>query len=550
MRANGFAFYHWNHVVTRLLATLIVLALSVNASRAAVTQNGDNSANPTAAGADPIIGINNLGRLNITGGDSVTSDVVVVGDLANGIGLVTVTDFNAGTGATSTWTTNTLYIGDAGTGRLEILNGAIVTVDLTGNPGTGDLVVGNLANSVGTVIVDGLGSMLRTGDDATIGNVGTATLKIRNEGYVVATNGVAGDLDIFTIGVFGRVELSGGRLKTDVFANGGMITGSGRLDNGTTPISNYTTGHIEVNAGDRLEVNASIDNDGGIALKGGEMAFLKLVTNSNAAAEFTLRDGATARFSTSGFGFDSTSGVLASTAGTNDIYGTVRIQTTASKISVSGGSTAVFHDPVTNTGGMIEVFSGSTIVYLQGLTTSGSGSALAMTLADPDSGAGSGAIEVSGNASLAGDLKLNLETGFKPSAGDVFPILVAAGSVTGSLSLVGAPVLAGGMQWDLDVNATNVLLRVVATGDYNGNGVVDAGDYVVWRNSQNQTGAGLAADSNGDGVVNGTDYSFWRSRVGNVIGAGLGTGGAVPEPAAVTLLLLGAALFFSGRRRA
>lgn len=550
MCAKGIAVRRFNIVVASFVAASLFVASPSTTSHAAVTQNGDNSANPTAAGADPVIGINNLGRLNITGGDSVTSDVVVVGDLANGIGLVTVTDFNASTAATSTWTTNSLMVGDAGTGRLEILNGAIITVDLTGNPGTGDLVVGNLANSVGTVIVDGLGSMLRTGDDTTIGNVGTATLKIRNEGYVVATNGVAGDLDIFTVGVFGRVELSGGRLKTDVFANGGMITGSGRLDNGTTPISNYTTGHIEVNAGDRLEVNAIIDNDGGIALKGGEMAFLKLVTNSNAAAEFTLRDGATARFSTSGFGFDSTSGVLASTAGTNDIYGTVRIQTTASKISVSGGSTAVFHDPVTNTGGTIEVFSGSTIVYLQGLTTSGSGSALAMTLADPDSGAGSGAIEVSGNASLAGDLKLNLETGFKPSAGDVFPVLVAAGSVTGSLNLVGAPVLPGGMQWDLDVNATNVLLRVVATGDYNGNGVVDAGDYVVWRNSQNQTGAGLAADSNGDGVVNGTDYGFWRSRVGNVIGAGLGTGGAVPEPVAATLLLLGAALIFSGRRRA
>lgn len=549
MRANGFAFYYWNQAVTSLSTALVVLVLSTNASRGAVTQNGDNSANPTAAGADPIIGINNLGRLNITGGDSVTSDVVVVGDLVNGIGLVTVTDFNASTAATSTWTTNSLMVGDAGTGRLEILNGAIVTVDLTGNPGTGDLVVGNLANSVGTVIVDGLGTMLRTGDDTTIGNVGTATLKIRNEGYVVATNGIAGDLDIFTVGVFGRVELSGGRLKTDVFANGGMITGSGRLDNGATAISNFATGHIEVNAGDRLEVNAIIDNAGAIALKGGEISFLKSVGNSGASSEVTLRDGATARFSTSGFGFNSTAGVLASTAGTNDIYGTVRIQTTASKISVSGGSTAVFHDPVTNAGGTIEVFNGSTIVYLQGLTTTGSGSALAMTLADPDSGGGSGAIEVSGDASLAGDLKVNLGTGFQPSAGDVFPILVAAGSVTGSLNLVGAPILAGGMQWDLDVNATNVLLRVVATGDYNGNGVVDAGDYVVWRNSQNQTGAGLAADSNGDGVVNGTDYSFWRSRIGNVVGANLGAGGAVPEPAAATMLLLGAALISSGRRR-
>jgi len=530
MRANGFAFDRWYRFILAYVAASLILALSANSLRAAVTHSGDNTANPTAAGASPSIGVNGLGRLNITGGDSVTSNVVVVGDLANGIGLVTVTDFNPSTAATSTWTTNSLMVGDAGSGRLEVLNGAIVNVDFAGNPGAGDLVIGNLANSIGTVIVDGLGSMLRVGDDTTIGNVGFATLKIRNEGYVLATNGIAGNIDIFSIGVFGRVELSGGRLKTDVFANSGMITGSGRIDNGTTAISNYATGHIDVNPGDRLEINAVIDNAGGIALKGGEINFLRNVTNSGAASEVTLRDGATARFSTSGFGFNSTAGVLASTAGTNDIYGTVRIQTSASKISVSGGSTAVFHDPVTNAGGTIEVFAGSTIIYLQGLTTTGSGSALAMTLADPESGPRSGAIQVSGDASLAGELKINLATGYKPGAGDAFPILAAAGAVTGSLNLVGAPVLPGGMQWNLAVSASSVALSVVATGDYNGNGVVDAADYVVWRNSLNMTGSGLAADSNGDNIVNQADYNFWRSRVGNVVGAGLGAGGAVPEP--------------------
>ena len=413
--AKETATYRRNWFVTACGIALAIVSQNADISRAAVTQNGDNSANPTAAGADPIIGINNLGRLNITGGDSVTSDVAVIGDLVNGIGLVTVTDFNTSTAAASTWTTNSLMVGDAGTGRLEIRNGAIATVDLVATIGSGDLIVGNLANSVGTVIVDGLGSMVIVGDDTVIGQVGSGTLKIQNEGYVVATNGVTGDLDIFTVGVFGRVELSNGRLRTDVFANGGMVTGSGRLDNGPTAISNFATGHIEVNAGDRLDVNAIIDNDGGIALAGGEINFMKSVINSNAAAEITLRDGGIARFSTSGFGLDSTAGVLATTGGTNDIYGTVRIQTASSKISVSGGSTAVFHDPVTNSGGTIEVFAGSTVVYLQGLTTTGS-AALAVTLSDADEGVGSSAIEVAGDASLAGGLTIHLASGFKPSA--------------------------------------------------------------------------------------------------------------------------------------
>jgi Metallo-peptidase family M12B Reprolysin-like len=72
------------------------------------------------------------------------------------------------------------------------------------------------------------------------------------------------------------------------------------------------------------------------------------------------------------------------------------------------------------------------------------------------------------------------------------------------------------------------------TGDYNGNGVVDAADYVVWRNT------------------NGTpaNYTAWRSHFGTTGGIGSifdGGGsptvsGAVPEPAFVAYVLVGIAL--------
>lgn len=548
MRAKGIAvrFVHFTTI-------LFVSAFAYAPLHAATSQSGANTplapASPTDNGVDPTIGTNDIGRMSITVGNSiVTSDVAILGDTINGIGLVTVTDFSATTGSTSTWKTNSLTVGNAGTGRLEILNGAIVTVDFTGNPGVGDFIVGNAVSGVGTVIVDGLGSLLRLGDDTVIGQLGTGTLRISNEGYVVGTNGAVTDTDIFTIGVHGRLELANGRLRTELFANNGAIVGSGRLDNVGT-ISNTQFGHVDVNSGDRLEVNAVLDNKGAIAVDGGEIEFFKAVTNTAATAEITLRDQGIVRFTPVGFGFDSTNGVLATTAGTNDIYGTVRIQTSSSKISVSGGSTAVFHDPVTNTGGTIEVFPGSTIVYLQGLTTTGSGSAMAIALSNPDSGSGS-PIEVSNAASLAGSLNITLASGFKPSAGDVFPIITASGGVTGSLNLASAPTLPGGMQWDLDVNASNVMVSVVATGDYNGNGVVDAADYVVWRKSQNQTGPGLAADSNGDSVVNVADYNFWRSRVGNVVGSGLGSGSAIPEPSCAALLLAAGCVAARARRRA
>lgn len=74
--------------------------------------------------------------------------------------------------------------------------------------------------------------------------------------------------------------------------------------------------------------------------------------------------------------------------------------------------------------------------------------------------------------------------------------------------------------------------RVFLAGDYNLNGVVDAADYVLWRKTLGQTGAGLAADGSGptvgtpNGVVDQADYAFWRSNFGavGVPNGGLGSG--------------------------
>ena len=292
-----------------------------------------------------------------------------------------------------------------------------------------------------------------------------------------------------------------------------------------------------------------LDNDGEIVADGGEIQFLEQVVNSNAAAAVTLLNGIV-QFPKTGFGFDSTAGVLASTGGINDIFGTVRIQGATSKIVVAGESTAVFHDPVTNSGGVIEVFPGSSAVYLEGLTTTGSGSALSIHLADPDDDPDFGAVEVAANAVLDGTLMVQLASGFSPSAGDAFQILTAAGGVTGTLGLGSAPTLPGGMIWDIDIGATNVVLSVVATGDYSGNGIVDAADYSVWRNMLGATGAGLAADGNGDEVVNAADYDFWRSRFGNVIAGSANTATAgVPEPGTTEIGLIAAFLALLSMRR-
>ena len=71
-------------------------------------------------------------------------------------------------------------------------------------------------------------------------------------------------------------------------------------------------------------------------------------------------------------------------------------------------------------------------------------------------------------------------------------------------------------------------------GDYNGNGVVDAADYTLWRDTLGSQ-VDLRADGNDDGTVDEADYVFWKDRFGNLTGTG--SRAAVPEPA--TLVLLG-----------
>ncbi len=77
-------------------------------------------------------------------------------------------------------------------------------------------------------------------------------------------------------------------------------------------------------------------------------------------------------------------------------------------------------------------------------------------------------------------------------------------------------------------------------GDYNGDLVVDAADYAVWRSTDGQSVAVYSgADGDGNGVINSDDYDLWRANFGlSAMAAGSPLNSSmVPEPSCFVLAI-------------
>ncbi|HEX3600222.1 MAG TPA: PEP-CTERM sorting domain-containing protein, partial [Lacipirellulaceae bacterium] len=166
---------------------------------------------------------------------------------------------------------------------------------------------------------------------------------------------------------------------------------------------------------------------------------------------------------------------------------------------------------------------------------------------------GTSLINTTGVADLDGSVvDVALMGGYTPSVGATFDLLMA--SAFGSTGTGTTQNIGTGMGFTLAAEDTGVFSVAVVTsgsskilratylggtvgvpGDYNGNGVVDAADYVLWRNGgplQNDPTPGVQA----------ADYTFWRSRFGATSGSGSSLAGAsaVPEPTSLILFVAGA----------
>jgi endonuclease I len=167
---------------------------------------------------------------------------------------------------------------------------------------------------------------------------------------------------------------------------------------------------------------------------------------------------------------------------------------------------------------------------------------------DFDSVAASGASSVlttnlaasAGQLALAGGASQSFTAAFSTAAVGNF-------SATYTLSLSDENI-AGALNKSLTLTLSGQIISAAFAGDYNDDGQVDAGDYVVWRKSL-ATGTGLANETASMGVVDDADYAAWRANFGAVEPSGIGAGTAIPEPTSVTIMLMGLCSFLCMAQR-
>ena len=134
----------------------------------------------SATSQDLYVGYGGDGTLEISNGGEVEAGYVgIADDDAGAAGLVTVDGPGSLLSASSYF-----YVGLYGSGTLEITNGG--EVDANGP----EAVVGYVAGSDSLVTVDGAGSLFSVLDDLTIGNEGKGTLHVTNGGEVEGGNRV------------------------------------------------------------------------------------------------------------------------------------------------------------------------------------------------------------------------------------------------------------------------------------------------------------------------------------------------------------------------
>jgi T5SS/PEP-CTERM-associated repeat protein len=219
---------------------------------------------------DPVNGHFNHagGRLLIQPGGSFTTNtrLELSGTLANNPPTV---EFRGSTGTL----TGGFFIGNSGTGSVEVTQGALVNAvpQPPGGLGSGFMTLGNAAGAVGTLTISGTGSQLIASGVPSgflIGSAGTghvvvsdhATLSINSHILMAAFPGSSGTLDIAT---------SSSVTVPNQLSIGGLLGPQGTATVNLSGSSNLSAGGIVLRAGSSISiVDSTVTGSGAVTLEG------------------------------------------------------------------------------------------------------------------------------------------------------------------------------------------------------------------------------------------------------------------------------------------
>lgn len=493
-----------------------------------------------------LVGNYGMGTLTVTGGADVQSDSAIIGGRVPGTGHVTVD----GPGSLLS-VAEELTVALEGEGTLEITGGGKVSTFSgkigVASEGTGDSGL----NGTGRVLVDGAGSLWQSTGAIFIGRSrggGDATLEITDGGKVQVT---------------AHSIINKGLLKVD---------GAGSLwtNNDQLVIGNDAQGAVEITAGGTVSNRGAIvgfrspsgvDSQGTVTVGSavaGAVSTWQIEGQLGVGYDFVSLHN-------SGVGkvFIQPGGAVTVTQDTSVSFGDLLTleggTLTAQRIRFpDGGSDANFQW----TSGTLHVieFDGSLInlggVLAPANTTDVDGNYTQLAGATLDIGIGGVVqaaqhdfVHVTANAILGGDLDLTLLGGFVPAVTDTFTVLQADLNIFNSFANVtsgqrldttdghGSFIVNYGAGSPFDPKRI-VLSNFLPDGefaeaDFDRDGDVDRDDLLQWQGDY-----ALNDDSNADGDADsdGADFLIWQQQLG--AGSSSTAGGAIPEPATASPLIL------------
>jgi hypothetical protein len=450
-------------------------------SNSTATLDGASQGPLTIVGTFTIL---NNAQTNFRGTIVNTGTIVVnstgAGTWMNIVGPVTLT----GGGSVTMGNTNALIRSPSGTSILTNVNNAISG---SGDIGNNSLTFINQAaglvnanTSGATLSIDAVNAVNQGVLESTGGGILQISVPVVNAGATI-TAGTAS-----TVNFLNGSQIEGGTISTAAGSLPGTMVGvaSTPVLDGSTQGTLTIAGTFQIQNNGQTNFMGTINNTGSIIVDSSGAG-----TWMNIVGTVTLTGGGSVVMTNGNSLIRRASTISVLTNVNNTISGlgdignnslTFTNQGTVNADDAGGGTMQIDATPFTNQGlvektgsgvlNIVQPLSNSGVIFPNGSPVPGAitetqtytqvaGGSLDIAIGTVNATTLNSVLNVTGAATLAGNLNVSLFGGFTPANGNSFTVLTAS-SISGQFASINAPVLPGGLAWSATYSPTSVMLTV------------------------------------------------------------------------------------------